>query len=219
MRRRDSAMEWAAGLMLPVLIALAGVLSNSALRALALTHGYPLWEADAWPLSVDAFALIAMLTAMVSARRAAGPTREAWTLTAVAIAVTVAGNVLSAGTDTVAELMHAWPALPLAAGWHLWTRYVSVTRPDTAHVLAASPAAEPLQPAELIPAAPSLRETRPPRRRSKSAEATRRRVQRLVALNPHVTAGDAARQLKVSRGHAARLLREARRPHVMDQAQ
>jgi hypothetical protein len=46
MRRRDRAMEWGAGLLLPVLIALVGVLSYSSLRSLALHHGYEEWEAN-----------------------------------------------------------------------------------------------------------------------------------------------------------------------------
>ncbi len=142
MRRRDRLMEWAAGLLLPVLIGLAGVLSYSALRTLALEHGYAPWEASLWPLVVDVFALVTMLTAMTSARRHYGPSLEAWMLTAISVGVTVLGNLLSAPPNLVAQAMRAWPALALMGAWHVWVRYASAQPGAATNGAKTKPAAE-----------------------------------------------------------------------------
>jgi hypothetical protein len=106
------------------LTALGWVLSYAPLRQLALSAGMPPWAATLWPLCVDLFVFVATLAA-ISGRRRRRPTSYAWTLAVLYSAGTVAGNVLAAGQDHLAQAVHATPAVTMVLAWHLLSGFSS----------------------------------------------------------------------------------------------
>jgi hypothetical protein len=105
------------------LTAMGWVLSYAALRQLALSAGMATWAATLWPLCVDVFVFVATLAAIADRRRGR-PTSYAWALAVAYSAATVAGNVAVAGTDHVAQAVHATPAVTMVLAWHLLSRLV-----------------------------------------------------------------------------------------------
>jgi hypothetical protein len=105
------------------LTAMGWVLSYAALRQLALSDGMAPWAAMLWPLCVDVFVFVATLAAIADRRRGR-PTSYAWALAVAYSAATVAGNVAVAGTDHVAQAVHATPAVTMVLAWHLLSRFV-----------------------------------------------------------------------------------------------
>jgi hypothetical protein len=113
------------------LTGLGWVLSYAALRQLALSAGMAAWAAALWPLGIDLFVFVATVAAIANRRRGR-PTLYAWVLAAVYSAGTVAGNIMAAGTDHVAQVVHATPAITMVLAWHLLSGFVSSAgdRPD-----------------------------------------------------------------------------------------
>jgi hypothetical protein len=105
-----------------VLTGLGWVLSYTALRQLALSAGVAAWAATLWPLCVDLFVFVATLAAIADRRRGRS-TAYAWSLAVAYSAATVAGNVLAAGPDHVAQAVHATPAVTMVLAWHLLSRF------------------------------------------------------------------------------------------------
>lgn len=106
------------------LAALGWALSYAALRQLALAAGMAPWAATLWPLCVDLFVFVATLAA-ISARRRGRSTAYAWSLAVLYSAGTVAGNVLAAGPDHLAQAVHATPAVTMVLAWHLLSGFFS----------------------------------------------------------------------------------------------
>lgn len=104
------------------LTALGWVLSYAALRQLALSAGMAAWASMLWPLCVDIFVFVATLAAIADRRRGRSTT-YAWALAVAYSAATVAGNVAVAGTDHVAQAVHATPAVTMVLAWHLLSRF------------------------------------------------------------------------------------------------
>jgi hypothetical protein len=117
------------------LTGLGWVLSHAALRQLALSAGMAEWAATLWPLGIDLFVFVATLAAIANRRRGR-PMVYAWVLAAVYSAGTVAGNIMAAGTDHVAQVVHATPAITMVLAWHLLSGFVSGAgnRPDAVPV-------------------------------------------------------------------------------------
>lgn len=109
------------------LTAMGWVLSYAALRQLALSAGMAAWAATLWPLCVDVFVFVATLAAIADRRRGRS-TIYAWALAVAYSAATVAGNVAVAGTDHVAQAVHATPAVTMVLAWHLLSRFVEGSR-------------------------------------------------------------------------------------------
>ena len=128
--RTDRAITVMAVSGVTALTALGWALSYAALRQLALSAGMPAWAATLWPLCVDLFVFVATLAA-ISGRRRGRPTTYAWTLAVLYSAGTVAGNVLAAGSDHLAQAVHATPAVTMVLAWHLLSGFFSGGRGRT----------------------------------------------------------------------------------------
>ncbi len=122
--RTDRAITAMAVGGVTALTALGWALSYAALRQLALTAGMAPWAATLWPLCVDLFVFVATLTA-ISGRRRGRPTSYAWALGVLYSAGTVAGNVVAAGPDHLAQAVHATPAVTMVLAWHLLSGFFS----------------------------------------------------------------------------------------------
>jgi Protein of unknown function (DUF2637) len=129
--RTDDGREWtdrAITVMavsgVTALIALGWALSYAALRQLALTGGMAPWAAILWPLCVDLFVFVATLAAISGGRRGRSTT-YAWSLAVLYSAGTVAGNVVAAGPDHLAQVVHATPAVTMVLAWHLLSGFFS----------------------------------------------------------------------------------------------
>src|SRR5262245_33429420 len=120
--RTDRGLTAMAVAGVTALTGLGWVLSYSALRQLALSAGMATWAATLWPLCVDVFVFVATLAAIADRRRGR-PTSYAWALAVAYSAATVAGNVAVAGTDHVAQAVHATPAVTMVLAWHLLSRF------------------------------------------------------------------------------------------------
>jgi hypothetical protein len=123
--RTDDGREWtdrAITVMavggVTALTALGWALSYAALRQLALSAGMAPSAAPLWARCVDLFVFVATVAA-ISARRRRRSTTYAWSLAVLYSAGTVAGNVLAAGPDHLAQAVHATPAVTMVLAWHL----------------------------------------------------------------------------------------------------
>lgn len=110
-----------------VLTCLGWVLSCTALRQLAWAAGMAAWGATLWSLCVDTFVFVATL-APIADRRRGKSTACAWTLAMAYSVATVAGNVLTAGPDQVAQAVRATPAITMVLAWHLLSRFFGANR-------------------------------------------------------------------------------------------
>ena len=173
--------------------AVAWALSFSAQMSLAAAHGFGGWETWAWPATTDLAGLTGMLIALDQARRNCSAV-VAWLIALAAAGVMVAANIGAAVGDPVSMLLHAWPPSIALASWFLLV-----------HVRRAPVSTKTFH-----------RETTPTVSSSAQKASTAARTRRLIERAPDVSSAEAARALKVSRSHAARLLREARRPHVVE---
>jgi hypothetical protein len=215
--RSDRAIDVLATAGAVSLTGLGWLLSFAALRQLASTKGEPAWAASLWPACIDVAALVAGLVA-IRARRRGRPDHYAEVLTGLFSAAVIAGNVVLAGTDPVAMAVHAAPAVTMLASWHLLLRLrrasvdTSAFEDETEDLRAdVAETAALARPGADVSASPSP--ARPPLRPA------RVQVQRLVARHDGAVTVDMVRaKTGVSRRHAARLLAEARRPHVVHEA-
>lgn len=110
------------------LTCLGWVLSYTALRGLAMVGGFSGWAANLWPLCLDLFVFVATLAALTNRWRNR-PTAYAWSMAVLYSAATVAGNVAAAGSDRLAEAVHATPAVTMVLAWHLLSRQLQPERP------------------------------------------------------------------------------------------
>jgi Protein of unknown function (DUF2637) len=128
--RTDRAITAMAVSGVTALTVLGWALSYAALRQLALSAAMPAWAATLWPLCVDLFVFVATLAAISGGRRGRS-TSYAWTLAVLYSAGTVAGNVLAAGSDHLAQAVHATPAVTMVLAWHLLSGFFSSGRDRT----------------------------------------------------------------------------------------
>lgn len=152
-------------------------------------HGAPLII----PFSVDGMMLVATST-MIEDRRAGRQVRRAaWVALAVGMAVSLAANTSSAsGHGVLGRLVAAWPAVALALVIELVARR---GRKDTA----AKADTSVLTDAELTALAKP--------RRGRPAAETLAMAQQVWARNPTLTRADVARQLGISDGRLAEVMR------------
>jgi len=128
---RSAADRWVAVVALVGvcgLTCLGWVLSYTALRGLAMVGGFSGWAANLWPLCLDLFVFVATLAALANRWRSR-PTAYAWSMAVLYSAATVAGNVAAAGSDRLAEAVHATPAVTMVLAWHLLSRQLQPERP------------------------------------------------------------------------------------------
>lgn len=194
---------------------LAWGLSYAAQVRLAAPHGFGgwwSWEALTFPLTTDLAGLVGMFLALDQARRGQS-SRVPWGIAGAAAGVMVATNIGSYVGDPVAMLLHAWPPLIALASWFTLVHVRRSPEQPAAEeegLVAVKGPHRPRSESTLSGSAISR-----PRRRA----GNRRRVERLLAREPDVTAREAAKRLGMSRGYAGKLLAEARRPRVVEEAQ
>lgn len=183
-----------------VIIALAGfAVSYTTQALLASQHGFLSWEAWLWPGIADAAALAMILRLHFGLVRPGWYTVEAWAVFALAAAIMVAANVIADVRDPLNGAMHGVVPIVAMAVWHV----VIHGRPASMRTIVRG--------TRTATVSPAVSATRQPPTRTPSA-----RVGRLLANEPDISAGQAARQLGVSRSTAARWLTEVRRPHVVE---
>jgi len=175
-----------------VLIALAAfAVSYTTQVLLASQHGFPGWEAWLWPGIADAAALAMILRLHFGQVQDGWYTFEAWAVFGLAAAVMIAANSIADMRDLLNGAMHGVVPIVAMAVWHVIIRGRR-----------GANALEEEQPASKPRAATALK--RAPR------GSTAARALRLIEQAPDVSSGELAKRLRVSRSHAARLLREAR---------
>lgn len=184
-----------AGACAATVAAAAVVLSWDALSWSAVQVGVDPRIAGLWPIAVDG-TIATSTTAVLALGHAPWRVRAyVWALLGCAVSVSIVGNAAHASMpDWLHRAGSAVPAAALAASLHTLIVLIRHQRSgETARVRAAVSATV-----------------------SSGAPSKRRRVRRLLAGQPAITAGQAARQLGVPRSTAARWLSEARRPRVVE---
>lgn len=185
--------------------------------ALASLHGFTGWEPAAWASTPDLGGLVGMVLALDAGRRRR-PSWGPWSITVISAAVMVAANVGAAAGDPVAMMLHAWPPVVALMSWGV---LVHARRADGVVEAAPEMAQERVEQSAGDPPASSHetadRPTAPAPGRPRTAAELRSRVGRLLLAEPSVSSGKVASRLGISRSHAGRLLRDARRMHVATQ--
>jgi hypothetical protein len=206
----DRALDVLATLGVTALTGLSYALSYAALHQLALDKGEPSWAAVLWPACLDVAALVAGLAA-IRARRRRRADHYAEALTAAFSLAVIGGNVILAGADPVAVAVHGIPAVTMLACWHLLLRMRAMSSsadaaPDTAEDIDQD-TGETVERGDMSEETSASRTPRAPAR-----ELVRRLVQRHgQAATPAMVAA----RTGVSRRHAAWLLADVRRPHIV----
>jgi hypothetical protein len=109
----DRAIRTAAGLAVFALALIAGAVSYSHMRILALTHGETGWRSHAFPLSVDGIEIVASLVLLADQRTGQRSGRLVWLSLAAGITASVTANVAVGATDPIGRIVAGWPALAL----------------------------------------------------------------------------------------------------------
>jgi hypothetical protein len=107
--RADTAIRAAAGGTVAGLAGIAGAISYSHMRGLAVAHGETGWQGHAFPLSVDGIEIVASLVLLTDRRTGH---RSGW-LPWAALAAGTTANVAVAGADLIGRVVAGWPAFAL----------------------------------------------------------------------------------------------------------
>jgi hypothetical protein len=95
------------------LAVVAGAISFSHMRELALDHDQLGWKSLAFPISVDGLELVASLY-LVAQRRAGRPTGWIpWVALIVGTAASLAANIAVGGADPIGKALAGWPAISM----------------------------------------------------------------------------------------------------------
>src|SRR5579859_3260498 len=103
----------AAGGTVTALAGLAGAISYSHMRQLALEHGQAGWHAHAFPLSVDGLEIVASLVLLADRRSGRRPGWLPWAALVLGTAGSLAANVATARPDLLSRIIAGCPALAL----------------------------------------------------------------------------------------------------------
>jgi len=95
------------------LAGIAGAISYSHMRVLALEHGQSGWHAHAFPLSVDGIEIVASLVLLADRRTGRRSGWLPWAALAIGTAGSLAANVATAGPGTISRVIAGRPALAL----------------------------------------------------------------------------------------------------------
>jgi Protein of unknown function (DUF2637) len=126
-RRVDTGIR-AAGVTVAALAGIAGAISYSHMRALAVAHGETGWQAHTFPLSVDGIEIVASLV-LLSDRRTGRPSGWLpWAALAAGTTASLAANVAAAGTDLVGRVVAGWPAFALLVAVKLMSQLLEPRR-------------------------------------------------------------------------------------------
>nr|WP_221375104.1 DUF2637 domain-containing protein [Actinoplanes polyasparticus] len=111
--RTDKTLMVLTALFVGALAIVAGAISFSHMRELALDHGQLGWKSLAFPISVDGLEIVASLY-LVAQRRAGRPTGWIpWVTLLVGTGASLAANVAVGGADPIGKALAGWPALSM----------------------------------------------------------------------------------------------------------
>jgi hypothetical protein len=108
----------------------AGAISFSHMRELALHHDQLGWKSLAFPISVDGLEIVASLY-LVAQRRAGRPTGPIpWVALIVGTAASLAANVAVGGADPIGKALAGWPAVSMLIAIKLLFALIDHTKDD-----------------------------------------------------------------------------------------
>jgi hypothetical protein len=111
--RTDKTLMVLTALFVGALAIVAGAISFSHMRELALGHDQLGWKSLAFPISVDGLEIVASLY-LVAQRRAGRPTGWIpWVTLLVGTGASLAANVAVGGADPIGKALAGWPALSM----------------------------------------------------------------------------------------------------------
>jgi hypothetical protein len=111
--RTDKTLMVLTALFVGALAIVAGAISFSHMRELALDHDQLGWKALAFPISVDGLEIVASLF-LVAQRRSGRPTGWIpWVTLIVGTVASLAANVAVGGADPIGKALAGWPALSM----------------------------------------------------------------------------------------------------------
>jgi hypothetical protein len=111
--RTDKTLLILTALFVGALAFVAGAISFSHMRELALDHDQLGWKSLAFPISVDGLEIVASLY-LVAQRRAGRPTGWVpWVALIIGTAASLAANVAVGGADPIGKALAGWPALSM----------------------------------------------------------------------------------------------------------
>ena len=111
--RTDKTLLILTALFVGALAIVAGAISFSHMRELALHHDQLGWKSLAFPISVDGLEIVASLY-LVAQRRAGRPTGWIpWVALIVGTAASLAANVAVGGADPIGKALAGWPAISM----------------------------------------------------------------------------------------------------------
>ena len=111
--RTDKTLFIVTALFVGALAFVAGAISFSHMRELALHHDQLGWKSLAFPISVDGLEIVASLY-LVAQRRAGRPTGPIpWVALIVGTLASLAANVAVGGADPIGKALAGWPALSM----------------------------------------------------------------------------------------------------------
>jgi hypothetical protein len=114
--RNSVADRWisrAAAATVAGLAGIAGAISYSHMRQLAVDHGQAGWHAHAFPLSVDGIEIVASLVLLADRRAGRRSGWLPWAALATGTAGSLAANIATAGPGIISKIVAGWPALAL----------------------------------------------------------------------------------------------------------
>jgi hypothetical protein len=112
-RRADTGIRAAAGVTVIGLAGIAGAISYSHMRELAVAHGETGWQGHAFPLSVDGIEIVASLVLLTDRRTGHRSGWLPWAALAAGTTASLAANVAAAGADLIGRVVAGWPAFAL----------------------------------------------------------------------------------------------------------
>jgi Protein of unknown function (DUF2637) len=111
----DKLLRGLTALTVAGLAVVAGAISFSHMRELALHHDQLGWKSYAFPVSVDGLEIVASLY-LVAQRRAGRPTGWVpWAALVVGTLASLAANIAVGGSDIIGKALAGWPALSMLA--------------------------------------------------------------------------------------------------------
>jgi hypothetical protein len=95
------------------LAGIAGAISYSHMRQLAVAHGDTGWHAHAFPLSVDGVEIVASLVLLADRRAGRESGWLPWAALTIGTAASLAANIATADHGTISRIIAGWPAVAL----------------------------------------------------------------------------------------------------------
>ncbi len=140
-QRADKWISRAATATVAVLATVAGAISYSHMRQLAVVHGDTGWHARAFPLSVDGVEIVASLVLLADRRSGRKFGWLPWAALTVGTAARLTANIATADHGTISCVIAGWPAVALLIAVKLLSGILEHRQPPA--ILAGTMIAQP----------------------------------------------------------------------------